>query len=220
MSPEGISAPKQQRSRDSFARVKAAALALLQDPDVVEFTLADVSRLSGASIGSIYTRVQSKSDLIRAVQMEEFDRIDRAAQTISDRADSARDFEDAVTQIVRALIGHLVENAAILRAFMRLSAGDEQITVRGRQSSDISEAAFITSLLNASDRWHVGADLSAVSWCYDLIYSVVGRHLGFGIAAGGLPRDPIAPSELADRLSDTILSFLLRAGSASTKSRS
>lgn len=219
MTVEGISAPKQQRSRDSFARVKAAALALLQDPDVAEFTLADVSRLSGASIGSIYTRVQSKSDLIRAVQLEEFDRIDLAAQSISDRVDSATDFEDAVTGIVRTLISHLVENAAILRAFMRLSAGDEQITARGRQSSDVSEMAFSTSLLNASARWGVDADPATVAWCYDLIFSVVGRHLGFGIAAGGLPKDPIAPAELADRLSLTILSYLLRTGSSTAESR-
>lgn len=210
----GVSAPKQQRSRDSFARVKAAALALLQDPDVVEFTLADVSRLSGASIGSIYTRVQSKGDLIRAVQLDEFDRIDRTVQSISDRADTAADFEDAVTWIVRAFIGHLVENAAILRAFMRLSAADEQIAARGMKSSDVSEASFTASLLAASSRWDVGADLSAVSWCHDLVYSVVGRHLGFGIAAGGHPRDPIAPEVLADRLSETILSFLLRSGSS------
>lgn len=220
MTLEGVSAPKQQRSRDSFARVKAAALALLQDPGSVDFTLADVSRLSGASIGSIYTRVQSKSDLIRAVQVEELDRLDRSVQTIADHAESAASFADAVTASVRAFIDHLVDNAAILRAFMRLSAGDEHIAARGMQSSDVAEAVFTASLLDTSIRWDVGVEPSAVSWCYDLIYSVVGRHLGFGIGAGGLPRDPIAPLLLADKLSVTVLSYLLRSGTGSTEGRS
>ena len=190
----------------------------LQDPDSVDFTLADVSRLSGASV--IYTRVQSKMDLIRLVQLEEFDRLDRSVQTIADHADSATNFADAVTASVRAFIDHLVDNAAILRAFKRLSAGDEQITARGMQSSDVAEAAFTASLLDTSVRWDVGVEPSAASWCYDLIYSVVGRHLGFGIGAGGLPRDPIAPLLLADKLSVTVLSYLLHSGTGSTEGRS
>ena len=208
MSLDGISAPKQQRSRASFARVKAATLALIQDPERTDFTLADVSQAAGVSIGSIYTRVQGKTDLLRAVQVEEMGRIDATVRAIAEPAASAGSFAEAVAGVVRALAGHLVENAPVLRAFMRLAVADPAIGERGMASSDLAQAVFATALQDAGARWGVGIDPADAAWCYDLVYSVVGRHLGFGMAAGGVPRDPVPPAELADRLAETVRRFL------------
>lgn len=216
MSLDGITAPKQQRSRESFARVKAATLALIQDPARSDFTLADVSVAAGVSIGSIYTRVQGKSDLIRVVQEEEFDRIDVAVRAIGEPAASADAFADAVTGTVRALIAHLVEHAPVLRAFMRLAAADPAASVRGMASSDLAQAVFTEALRDAGARWGVEIAAADAGWCFDLIFSVVGRHLGFGMAAGGRPRSHSEPAELADRLSTTVLRFLAHGESGSS----
>ena len=72
----GVSEPKQQRSRDSFAKVRAAVLQLLHERGTGQFALAEVSARAEVSIGSIYGRVSSKAELLRVVQNQEFERLD------------------------------------------------------------------------------------------------------------------------------------------------
>ena len=60
----GVSEPKQQRSRDSFAKVRAAVLQLLHERGTGQFSLAEVSARAEVSIGSIYGRVSSKAELL------------------------------------------------------------------------------------------------------------------------------------------------------------
>ena len=205
---EGVTSPKQSRSRESFAKVKAATVALLTDPDTVDFKLADVSRVAGVSIGSIYTRVQSKADLLRAVQAEEYDRVDNEARRLSDGARTAVSFADAVRRIVRGHVELLVANATILRAFMRLAGGDPELIARGMASNDVAAATFIGALLEAGDRWERPiSELQAV-WCYELTFSVAGRQLGFGLTVGGMPRDPIPADQIASYLADTVLAYI------------
>ena len=45
----GVSEPKQQRSRDSFAKVRAAVLELLHERGTGQFSLAEVSARAGVS---------------------------------------------------------------------------------------------------------------------------------------------------------------------------
>jgi hypothetical protein len=60
--------PQQERSRLSFDRVLDGATRLLEENGYEGFNITDVSRISKVSIGSIYARVDSKEDLLRAVQ--------------------------------------------------------------------------------------------------------------------------------------------------------
>src|ERR1700674_3572420 len=59
---------KQNRSKQSFDRVIDAATQILAERGFTGLTLTQVSRQSRVSIGSIYCRVDSKEDLVRAVQ--------------------------------------------------------------------------------------------------------------------------------------------------------
>src|SRR4051812_29557160 len=67
--------PKQERSRASFERAVDAAVALLVERRSDAFTLAEVAARGGVSIGSIYGRVDSKDDLLRAAHAREMARI-------------------------------------------------------------------------------------------------------------------------------------------------
>ena len=67
--------PKQERSRQSFEKAIDATVSLLSERRSDAFTLAEVAQLAGVSTGSIYGRVESKTDLIRAAQARETARI-------------------------------------------------------------------------------------------------------------------------------------------------
>lgn len=57
MAADGVTSPKQVRSKETFARVKATVVLLLRERRNADFTLGEISAASGVSIGSIYARV-------------------------------------------------------------------------------------------------------------------------------------------------------------------
>jgi AcrR family transcriptional regulator len=60
MAESVIRPPLQRRSQESLERVLAAGLEVLIDVGFEGFTLQEVSRRAGVSIGSIYARVPSR----------------------------------------------------------------------------------------------------------------------------------------------------------------
>src|SRR5579884_2689085 len=62
-----IRPPLQRRSQESLERVLQAGLDLLVEEGFEGFTLQEVSRRAGVSIGSIYARVPSREALILAL---------------------------------------------------------------------------------------------------------------------------------------------------------
>ena len=77
--------PKQERSRQSFEKAIDATVSLLSERRSDAFTLAEVAHLAGVSPGSIYGRVESKTDLIRAAQARETARIREVRRAASPR---------------------------------------------------------------------------------------------------------------------------------------
>ncbi|WP_446893458.1 TetR/AcrR family transcriptional regulator, partial [Acinetobacter sp. NS4_7] len=112
---------KQQRSRDSFAKVRAAVLELLHERGTGQFSLAEVSARAEVSIGSIYGRVSSKAGLLRLIQSEEFDRLDvETAERVGAAGVGAASFAAATSAIVTAYAGILRENRDLLSPFFLL----------------------------------------------------------------------------------------------------
>jgi len=62
-----IRPPLQRRSQESLERVLQAGADLLREVGYEGFTLQEVSRRSGVSVGSIYARATSKEALILAI---------------------------------------------------------------------------------------------------------------------------------------------------------
>ena len=70
-----VRAPKQERSRRSFDKAVDAAISLLVERGSDAFTLVEVAERAGVSTGSIYTRVDSKDDLLRFAHAREMARM-------------------------------------------------------------------------------------------------------------------------------------------------
>jgi AcrR family transcriptional regulator len=202
-----VKAPKQERSRLSFDKAMDAALALMMERRSDAFTLAEVADLAGVSIGSIYGRVGSKEDLIRAAQAREMDRI-RAEQAAAFATEPAPDesLDDVVRRVVTTLAEVLRSNAALLAPFMAIGAHDPVVANLGKAAFEESVAAFCTALEARGDDISHPEPEHALQWSFTVTYSVLARWLGLGSepeAAGEGDWEAI----LAD-LSDMVSAFL------------
>ncbi len=209
-----VKAPKQERSRQSFEKALDATVTLLAERRSDAFTLAEVAQLAGVSTGSIYGRVESKSDLIRAAHLRETERIlgvQRAA--FEDGGDEVPDtLGAAVTRTVRVTAELLRSEAPVLSPFMRIGSDDPVIYRQGRPAYDDMHHRFTTGLLARAEAIAHPDPARAVEWAYRVVYSVLARFLGLGSA-------PEAAGEgdweqiLAD-LSDMVTAYLARPAGA------
>ncbi|MDQ1085297.1 MULTISPECIES: TetR/AcrR family transcriptional regulator [Microbacterium] len=201
----GVAEPKQQRSRDSFAKVRSAVLQLLQERGTGQFSLAEVSATAGLSIGSIYGRVSSKAELLRAVQSEEFDRLDAETELrVGGAAAGHPTFDAATAAIVGAYAEILRENREVLSPFFVLGVEDVVILDRGRRSGHAGQAVFVRALLAAAAEHRVPLTAARADWAFEIFYSLTVRHLGLGVAATAGLDSAYDGGELVERLADTV----------------
>lgn len=201
----GVSEPKQQRSRDSFAKVRAAVLELLHERGTGQFSLAEVSARAEVSIGSIYGRVSSKAGLLRLIQSQEFDRLDvETAERVGAAGTGAASFAEATSAIVTAYAAILRENRDLLSPFFLLGVEDAEILERGRVSGDAGQGVFIRALLGAAEEHGVELSPERAHWAFEIFYSLCVRYLGLGVTATASPHDTYAWPDLLDRLARTV----------------
>lgn len=201
----GLSEPKQQRSRDSFAKVRQAALALLRERGTGQFSLAEVSARAEVSIGSIYGRVAGKTELLRLVQSQEFDRLDdETALRVGAAGLGAPSFAQATTRIVSAYAEILRTNRDLLSPFFLLGVDDEAILERGHRSGDAGQAAFVRALLAAAAEHGVDLPPQTADWAFEVFYSLCVRYLGLGVAATATPDGAYGWDDLLERLARTV----------------
>ena len=129
-----VQPPQQERSRASFERVLQAATSLLAEEGYDGFTLAEVSKRAGVSIGSIYARVKSKDDLFYVLQ----DRYMTGAEDRPMLQDAAAWSELSAPELVRELVREFGEvfhqNEPLLRVFMHRGIVDPNVAARSSVS--------------------------------------------------------------------------------------
>ena len=74
--------PKQDRSRVALERLMAASREILHEGTFELLTIAEISKRSGVSVGSIYARFGGKEDLFIAVMMEVMQELDAEWQQL------------------------------------------------------------------------------------------------------------------------------------------
>jgi AcrR family transcriptional regulator len=206
-----VRTPKQNRSRKSFDKAVDAAVALFVERGSDAFTLADVASRSGVSTGSIYTRVDSKDDLLRAAHAREMARFaEQTREAFSTDIPDDESFADTIARVIRQLAGLLRDNAPVLAAFMRRAGQDPVIAENGKTTHAEAVKCFREALLaRREDIRHPDPDHS-VTWSFTVAYSVLARWLGLGTeptAAGEGDWDVI----LTD-LTEMITTFLANPG--------
>jgi AcrR family transcriptional regulator len=181
VSEPAIRPPQQRRSRESFDRVLDAGIALLRENGFEGFTLQEVSRRAGVSIGAMYARAPSKDALILAIYDREMSRIAERQQRIE--ADSRREGltgRELVETLVRDMAEVMLAESPTLRVFMQRAASDRVIWERGAERSQVLARVFETALLDhRAELSHPDPEL-AIDVAYRFVYCTLARRITHG----------------------------------------
>ncbi|WP_245776175.1 TetR/AcrR family transcriptional regulator [Saccharopolyspora flava] len=178
-----VRAPKQERSRLSFDKALDAVVELLMERRSDSFTLVEVAQRAGVSTGSIYGRVSSKDDLIRAAHTREMQRVrDEQRAVFSGGPTPGESFGQAVERVITTAADLLRRNAAVLAPFMFLANQDAQIAEAGAQAHAEMREAFIAALESRAEEIAHDDPRHALEWSFTVVYSVLARWLGLGSA--------------------------------------
>jgi AcrR family transcriptional regulator len=173
--------PKQQRSRESYERVLAATQRLLTEEKGADFTLADVSRESGVSVGGIYGRFENRMALILEVQLRANDvMVEECAAGIARAIAAARDGRDLMRRLVVESAESLRRHRDIIKAIVDASLADAQIAQEGLHAYARQLELFRTALLARRDEIAHPEPEQAIEFCFLSIYEIVASHFGFG----------------------------------------
>jgi AcrR family transcriptional regulator len=202
-----IRPPLQRRSQQSLERVLEAGFAVLKEQGFEGFTLQEVSRRAGVSIGSIYARVPSREALIMAiyeramawsaVENEFISHLDRAGGSPRQRV------EAIVTEAAEEMLRH----ADTLRVFMRQAPMDQEIWSRGASKSQATAKAFESAILQHRDDLRHPEPEVAVDVAFRMVYCTIARRITHGPKFES--RRPLSDKKLVRELARAVADYLL-----------
>lgn len=203
-----IRPPLQRRSQESLERVLQAGAELLLDVGYEGFTLQEVSRRSGVSIGSIYARAPSKEALILAIYDREMAKVgeanDRLRQTAQLEGLQPREL---IIALVELMARSTLEHADILRVFMYRALIDPEIWRRGSDRSIQLSHAFEEALLEHKDELsHPDPEL-AIDVAFRFIYNTLVRRVSHGDKFES--QRPLSDEDLIRELGEAAADYLL-----------
>jgi AcrR family transcriptional regulator len=203
-----IRPPQQRRSQESLERLLLAGFEVLREQGFDGFTLQEVSRRAGVSIGAIYARVPSREALIMAIyerQMawtaEEEARQLELAHSLEGSSPSER-----IQALVRNEAATMLAHADTLRVFMRGASTFPEIWERGAVKSQTNGKSFREGVLGVRDHIdHPDPELVDVAW--RMIYCTVARRVTHGPRFES--RRPLSEKQLTAELARAIAKYLL-----------
>ena len=177
---DALHPPVQQRSRASLERVLEAGMSVLEEQGYEGFTLAEVSRRAGVSIGSIYARLPSKEALLRAIH-------ERAMNTMgAERSAATWDPPDelSTSEVIAAAVHRVVDplrrHSRGLRVFMHRAAVDEVVARRGAAATHRSSDDFKRHVLSRRAEFtHPDPELAA-DVAFRFVFSTMARQVMYG----------------------------------------
>ncbi|WZH37350.1 MAG: helix-turn-helix domain containing protein [Microbacterium enclense] len=200
----------QNRSRASLERVMDATVALLVQRGATGFTVAEVSTLAGVAVGTIYGRVGSKESLLLAVSSRELDRIDAdTATSLADAAEEGDTFAEALARVVEARLTILTREATLLRAIIRAADDYPAAAGRGHTSGSVVQRTVTDALDRVCRRFEIAATTDDLYWAGDVVEAVATHHLSIGLPDHAAPARGVDSREFAERLTETVTSFLM-----------
>ncbi|WP_244621277.1 TetR/AcrR family transcriptional regulator, partial [Klebsiella pneumoniae] len=135
--------PKQDRSRVALERLMAASREILHEGTFELLTIAEISKRSGVSVGSIYARFGGKEDLFIAVMMEVMQELDAEWQQLIQQLHARNlPLRQRLPALMDVQAEYLRRHAGILRPFMA-RADDERVAGIGKAAYQKNEQTFI-----------------------------------------------------------------------------
>ena len=180
MTDTTVRPPKQKRSQQSLERVLEASVQLLEDNGFEAFTIQDVSKRAGVSVGAIYARFGNKESLLRVVHRHAMETLRPEHEGVEAVDAGPADAREVIVGAVCALAEIFRGNEDLLRAFMHLGAVDDEIARRGSESSvDLARRFEGTVLAHRDELAHPDPE-TAVDVAYRMAYCTFARQVMYG----------------------------------------
>jgi AcrR family transcriptional regulator len=204
---DGIRAPKQERSQRSFELVLDTTLDLLAEKGYAGFALTEVSRRSGVSVGSIYTRVDGKDDLLRAAQGRFQERILAEHHTLTDPDRWAGlSLGELLPRLIVEYAALLGRCGRVLGAFLQRAAADPEVAKVGKGAYFDIRDRFVALVLTRRDEIRHPDPERAVGSCFTTVYAALARGLALDVPAEAAEGTDL--STLVEDLGAMTLAFL------------
>ena len=200
--------PLQRRSRETWARVLDAGVAVLEDGGYEAFTIAAVCERAQVAPTALYARTTSKDALFLAVYEHGIARL-RTDQEVF--ADDARWTGLAPVELVRAavveMVGISLRHERYLRAVVLVSAAHPEVRRRGsRYGRELGEG-FARVVLRARDAIRHEDPEAAVRSCFGTVFATSMIRVAYG--PGFATPTPVGDDAFVADLGETAVRFLL-----------
>ncbi len=195
-----VKQPQQKRSHASFSKVLATTVSLLAEKGLAGVTIAEVSERAGVSVGTIYGRVGSRANLLRAAHEQELARLQASLDArLARLQDEGR---NTIEGIIGVYVSEMALNASIIRALIELTSELNAESDAGPASWRASRQSITSALLTATDvdTGHCTGDLAA--WIFEVIFATTVHRLEH-------PEDEgVASVDFTDKLTATVRSLM------------
>lgn len=171
MGDDGVAVPQQQRSRESFARVRAATVQLLTEKGPSGVVIAEVSALAGVSVGTIYGRVGSRTNLLRLVHREELARMSASMTDTLEALEIDDDLGSALAMLVHAFVAEMAKTAPLLSALKALASEDPELAGVGPAVWRDVRAAVVEALGRALGPTSRSLDPEWAEWLFEVMFA-------------------------------------------------
>lgn len=201
-----IRPPQQRRSQESLERVLQAGFQVLKEQGFDGFTLQEVSRRAGVSIGSIYARVPSREALIMAIYERAMAWTAVQNDLVSHLEETHASPRERIEAIVTEAAEEMLAHADSLRVFMRQAPMHEEIWARGAEKSQETAKAFEAAILRDREHLrHPDPDL-AVDVAFRMVYCTIARRITHGPKFES--RRPLSEARLVRELARAVADYL------------
>lgn len=173
--------PLQKRSRETQERILQATERLMSRLGSAEFSLADVSRESGVSVGGFYRRFPSRDALVEAVQVRVYGQLSHEYAQVEAEAERHEDaLEARVYVLVSGIANMLKRHAPTIKAIVEASWSNTTVARAGVDVFHEHSRKFRAHLLRYRKSIRHERPEHAVDFCFSFVYELVASHFGFG----------------------------------------
>jgi AcrR family transcriptional regulator len=200
--------PLQRRSRETWARVLDAGVALLEDAGYDGFTIAAVCERAQVAPTALYARTTSKDALFLAVYEHGIARL-RAGQAVF--ADEERWTGMPPVELVRSAVAEMVgislRHERYLRAVVLVSAAHPEVRRRGARYSQELGEGFARVVLRAREAIRHADPEAAVRSCFGTVFATSIIRVAYG--PGFATPQPVDDDTFVADLGETAVRYLL-----------
>ncbi|MEV5842360.1 helix-turn-helix domain-containing protein [Streptomyces sp. NPDC051985] len=176
-----IRPPRQERTRQAWARVLDAGVALLEEGGYEAFTIAAVCERAQVAPRALYDRTTSKDALFLAVYEHGYAQL-LADETVFEHPErwAGLDARALVVEAVTELAGIVERHTAFLKPVVLLSGAHPEVYRRGKANTARTADRFTAVVLTAAREITHPDPEAAVRLCFGTLFGALMLRVGYG----------------------------------------